>query len=326
MLKIILKTINRYNMFRTGDCVVVAVSGGPDSVVLLHILKRLEPVFSLKLCVAHLDHNLRKNSSKDREFVKRMAEGLGFRFFSKTIEWRGRKPKGSVEEALRLLRYDFLISIAKKEKADSIALGHTMDDQAETVLMRILRGSGLYGLSSILAVRQERGITLVRPLIGIPRKDVLKFLSEENIRYVTDESNSDEKFFRNKIRKNLLPLLERSYNANIKELLSNIALTVGADYDLLAKQARAFIDKDLKIKNGVFCLARVPLACLDVSLRRIVYRDMIASIHGNLRRISYKHIEELEELVFSKPVSAQVHLPFGVVVLKTEKSINFLKR
>lgn len=254
-----------------------------------------------------------------------MAERLGFSF-SKTIEWRGRRPKGSVEEALRLLRYDFLISIAKKEKADSIALGHTMDDQAETVLMRILRGSGLYGLSSILAVRQERGIALVRPLIGIPRKDVMRFLSEENIRYVTDESNFDEKFFRNKIRKNLLPLLERSYNANIKELLSNIALTVGADYDLLAKQARAFIDKDLKTRNGVFCLARVPLACLDVSLRRIVYRDMIASVHGNLRRISYKHIEELEELVFSKPVSAQVHLPFGVVVLKTEKSINFLKR
>ena len=158
MIKTIKKTIRHYALFEPQDIVIVAVSGGPDSVALLHILKELEFEFCLELGVAHLDHGLRRGSSGDLVFVKNLAQKLNLPFFSRRLDWRKIKKQGSLEDQLKNLRYDFLFDTCKKFQAKKMVLGHTRDDQAETVLMRVLQGTGLRGLRGgwVLAVRQRR--------------------------------------------------------------------------------------------------------------------------------------------------------------------------
>lgn len=308
-------------MFEPGERVVVAVSGGPDSMLLLHLLVDLRISLGLKLCVAHLDHHLRKDSAGDSDFVRGVARSLGLAFYGRLLNWRKIKKEGSLEDLLRKQRYDFLFEICKKFHAKKIALGHTRDDQAETVLMRILRGSGLYGLSAILPKRSQSGLEIVRPLIEVSRKEIMAYLKTKHISYRMDSTNLEDVFMRNKIRNQLLPLLERNYNPKIKEVLSSLALTVGADYDFLGNQARGFLKRYLKTgKRG----ASIPLKAfkaIELALRRLVLRLAIESFHGSLRRISFKHWEEIEDLVFSRPVGSQVHLPCDIVLEKKKGSL-----
>ncbi|HQP91279.1 MAG TPA: tRNA lysidine(34) synthetase TilS [Candidatus Omnitrophota bacterium] len=325
MLGQVLKTIKKYKMCEPGERVLLAVSGGPDSIALLDLFKRLQPSLSLSIFVAHLDHNLRKNSSRDRRFVECFCKQLGLPFFSKVLDWKGSLPDDSIEDKLRRKRYEFLFSTAKKLNIKKIVLGHTLDDQAETVLMRVLRGSGLYGLSAILPVRIEGGFVIIRPLIESKRSQIMCYLSSRKIKYVIDETNKNEKFFRNKIRLSLIPLLEKGYNPNVKEVLSDIALTVGADYEFLSKQADKFIEENIKKQKNGFLIKVDSFLKLDVSLRRIVYRKLILALHGNMRKISYSHIEDLEDLVSERPLNSELFLPHGIVVTRSKKGVFFKK-
>ena len=326
MLERVLKTIKKYQMFEPLERVVVAVSGGPDSIALLHVLNKTNPRLCLKLCVAHLDHGLRKDSAKDFAFVKKFAQSLKIPFYGRILDRRKIKTKGSLEDCLRKFRYGFLFDVCKKFHAKKIVLGHTKDDQAETVLMRILRGSGLYGLSAILPKRSSGSFEIVRPLIEVSRHEIMKYLKENEIPYRIDTTNLKNIFMRNKIRNNLLPLLEKEYNPNIKEVLSNLALTVGADYNYLQKQADIFLRKNLTCGKRRCSIHLDALKRLDICLRRLVLRTAIESLRGDLRRITFKHWEEMEDLLFSMPIGAQVHLPFDITLSKTKNSINIFKR
>lgn len=234
-------TIKHYNLITKGDKILIGVSGGPDSVCLLYILNLLKKDFGISLHIAHLNHLLRgKESDKDSEFVLELAHSLGIPSTLKAVNVRKQAEKDSLEEAARTERLHFLFETAQKIKADKIALGHNKDDQSETILMRLLRGSGMLGLSGILPKRKIDRWTVIRPLIETERKAIESFLNSNKIPSRKDSSNLKIIYFRNRIRHKLLPLLAQ-YNPNIKEILSNTAQNLALDYDyLLSRSTKAY--------------------------------------------------------------------------------------
>ncbi len=319
-VKKILETIKKYDLVKPGESVLVAVSGGPDSIALLYSLYSLRKALGLKLHVAHLDHGLRKNSGKDREFVERQAFRLGLPSTTAGIEAGVLGQKGSLEERARSCRLEFLLRTAKKIKAGTIALGHNRDDQAETVLMRLFRGSGLNGLSAISVKRKIKGFIFIRPLLEVSRNEIAAYLGQARLRYCIDSSNAEDIYTRNRIRNKLLPLLEKQYNRNIRDVLAVTAETAGQDYDFLNLHAeRAF-----KKMGGVIKLER--FAVLHPALQRLIFRLAIAGVQGNTRRITFQHIRELEDLVLNRPTGSIVDLPQGVSAVKKKTSLVFYMR
>lgn len=220
------KIIERYNMFSPGDRVLVGVSGGPDSVCLLHILNRCRKEMALSLHVVHINHGIRKRESKREEkFVSHLAGRMGLPITVKSLDVPSyaRRKKLTVEEAARNMRYSALEQLAGKLNAKKIALGHTASDQVETVLMHLLRGSGPQGLSGIPPVRKLGSSLIVRPLIEVNREEILSYLKKNNLTFCLDSSNRKTEYFRNKIRLKLLPLLRKNYNKNIDGALLRLS-------------------------------------------------------------------------------------------------------
>jgi len=313
-------TINRYRLITKRDKILAGISGGPDSVALLYILNSLRKELKISLHIAHLDHMLRKDSYQDREFVEGLAKRLKIPITCGQINVKELAKKGSLEEIARNARLGFLFRVAKEIKADKIALGHNLDDQAETVLMRILRGTGLYGLAGILPKREIAGFKIIRPLIEVKRRDIESFLKRKRIKPRIDLSNLEDIYFRNKIRNKLLPLLEKDYNRNIKEVLSNMAEGAGYDYDYLHRQAN-FKRKGLGSK-----ISFKKLLLLHPAIQRLILRLTIAQVKGDTRRITFQHMKELEDLILNRPVNSVVDLPKGVSAVKRKNTLSFFRR
>ncbi|TET40162.1 MAG: tRNA lysidine(34) synthetase TilS [Elusimicrobia bacterium] len=220
------KIIERYNMFSPGDKVLVGVSGGPDSVCLLHILNRCRKEMALSLHIVHINHGIRKRESKREEkFVSHLAGRMGLPITVKSLDVPSyaRRKKLTVEEAARDMRYSAFEQLAGKLNAKKIALGHTASDQVETVLMHLLRGSGPQGLSGIPPVRKLGSSLIVRPLIEVNREEILNYLKKNKLTFCLDSSNRKTEYFRNKVRLKLLPLLRKNYNKNIDGALLRLS-------------------------------------------------------------------------------------------------------
>ncbi len=313
-------TIKKNKLFSYKDKVLVAVSGGADSVCLLHMLKGLQKEFGLKLYAAHLDHMLRAESGKDALFVKGLCARLGITLSLSKIDVKKKKGRLCIEEAARNFRQDFLVRTARKIKADKVALAHNLDDQAETVLMRILRGTGLYGLCGISFKRDIRGVNFIRPLMSISRAKIENYLKREKISFCLDKTNREDVYLRNRIRHELLPLLEKRYNRNIREALFNLAQCAGADYDYLTAEAKeALCGQKTRLKLA-------SLTRLHPSVMRLKIRGAISALQGDTRRISFKHVSELEDLIFNRPEGSIVDLPKGVSAAKKKNALLFYLR
>ncbi len=313
-------TIERYGLIAKGDLVLVGVSGGPDSVCLLYLLKALSRPLGFSLQIAHLDHMLRKDSSKDAQFVKSLAVELGIPATLGRIDVKKSAVRGSLEEIARNKRLEFLIRAAKGVGAKKIALAHNLEDQAETVLMRILRGTGLYGLAGILPKRNLYGFEVIRPLIRVQRREIENFLKRKKLKARLDETNKNEIFFRNKIRNKLIPLFEKEYNPNIKYALSNMAETVALDYDYLNQLAL----RRIRGTRGIIKISA--FLRLHPALQRLILRLNISRLQGSTRRLSFTHIKEIEDLIFNRPLNSIVDLPKGISVAKKAKSVIFYRR
>ncbi len=301
MLERVRKTITRYNMLPRGSRVAVAVSGGPDSVCLLHVLRELAPAFDVSLSVAHLNHRLRgAESDEDERFVAEMAAGLGLPFHcaSADISSAG----DNLEQAGRRARRAFFAEL----KAGRVALGHTRDDQAETVLFRLLRGSGLRGLAGIYPVTDDG---YIRPLIDITRSEVIEYLRGHGIPWREDSSNVDPRFARNRIRSSLLPQLAREWNPQVGESLAQLA-SLAHDEE---RWWRSYID-DLSAgilvarAGGIEVQASV-LAALPPAVGRRLIRQAIAQVRGDLRQLEYDHIERVLELAGRDQGDGRLRLP-----------------
>jgi tRNA(Ile)-lysidine synthase len=314
------ETIRKHNLIQKNDRIVVGVSGGPDSVTLLYVLNSLKKELRLTLHVAHLDHMFRPDSDKDRRFVEALAAKLKLPVTVARINIKEIAKKGSLEEIARNARLGFLFGVAKSTKSDKVALGHNLDDQAETVLMRIIRGSGLYGLAGILPKREIAGYQVIRPLIETHRREINAFLKRKRITARSDPSNAEEIYFRNRIRNKLLPLLEKKYNKNITEVLSNLAESAGYDYDYLyraAQKAAGITGVRLKLNK---------LFVLHPAIRRLTYRLSISRVKGDLRRITFQHIREIDDLIFHRPTNSIVDLPKGISAAKKRNTLVFYRR
>ncbi|MBM3255190.1 MAG: tRNA lysidine(34) synthetase TilS [Candidatus Omnitrophica bacterium] len=314
------EAIKRYGLINPKDKIIVGVSGGPDSVALLYLLNSLRQDLKISLHIAHLDHMLRKDSPKDRKFVEGLAKKLKIPITSAAINVAALIKRGSPEEIARNVRLGFLFRVARQNKARKIALAHNFDDQAETVLMRILRGAGLYGLSGILPKKDISGFMIIRPLIETRRSDIEAFLKRKRIKPRIDKTNLQNVYFRNKLRNCLLPLLEKRYNKNIKEVLGNMASSIALDYDYLQKSADALMRRmgsriDLK-----------KFIKLHPAMQRLILRLQIAYLKGDTRRLNFQHIKEIEALISNRPRGSIVDLPRNISVIKKKNSLLIYRR
>ena len=314
-------TVARFGMFERGERVVVGVSGGPDSVALLRALQEMNARLCLDMTVAHLDHHIRASSSTDRLFVRDLCRREGLPFFARTLKVT--LPPKRAEEALRRKRYAFFAEACRRTKSRKLALAHTRDDQAETVLMRLVRGTGLYGLSGILPVLSREGYTVVRPLIEVDRCDLLDFLKCRGQSWRTDPTNRDTRYLRNRVRHELLPYLERSFNPSVRDALAGLAQTIGADYVHLERCGRALLSRAAKKKGRSVRVAVKPLIKADDGLRRTALRLVVRDLCGHLRRLTWRHWQEVEDLLLTRPSGSEVHLPLGLRVRKEAGGLVF---
>ncbi|MCX5669007.1 MAG: tRNA lysidine(34) synthetase TilS [Candidatus Omnitrophica bacterium] len=316
----ILETIKKHNLIQKKDKILVGVSGGPDSLALLLKLFSLKSKLGLTLHIVHLDHGLRKDSSLDALFVKRWCQKLSLPVTIKQLAYQQVKPKGSLEEFYREERIKFFIQTAKTVKANKIALGHNLDDQAETVLMRLLRGTGLLGLAGISMMRKIRGMIFIRPLLETSRYEIDRYLKRRQIKPCIDSTNRQDLFFRNKIRHNLIPLLKSKYNQNIVEVLANLAESVAYDYEFLDQVAQR------SAKGNLTHLKIKKILKLHPAILRLKIRQSIGYIQKNTRRIGFVHVKEIEDLLNHRPKGSIVDLPKGISVQKTRNCLRFYKR
>ncbi len=302
-------------MVSPSETIVIGVSGGADSLGLLYILNELEE-YDLKLIVSHLNHGIRgKEAKKDAEFVEQAAEKLKLPFELQEADAPGLKKRSglSLEEAGRELRYKFFKEVLHKYSAQKVATGHTLNDQAETMLMRLVKGSGPLGLSGIPPVSERH---IIRPLIETPKSEIEDYLKSKGISWIEDSTNKSKLILRNRIRHELIPELEK-YNPKIKETLSRTANIFRVEVDFIESRAQNWVDYVFKPRDEGELLGILSrYKTIPEVLRLAALRIVIKKTKGNLRKISFNHISSIDELLFSENTSGEISLPDDLVVAK----------
>ncbi len=308
------ETIRRFGLLDKGDKVLVACSGGADSVALTAALLELRNEYALRLALAHFNHRLRPNAAADERFVIDLARlhGLPLYLRREDIRAHARTSRKNLEEAGRERRYAFLREAADRIRADRIATGHTLSDQAETVLMRILRGSGPSGLAGIAPCLDGR---IIRPLIEVERGEIEAFLRKRKLSYRRDETNRDLRYLRNRVRLRLIPYLQKNFEPRVVRQLGRLAEICREDEDAWEKMTHSRLSRTLIQDNkGLFLDAR-KLSALPPALGRRGIRTYFRKIKGDLRGLSFRDVEAVRLLAEGK----EAVLPGGLI-LRREKS------
>lgn len=253
----VIKFITSHSLIKPGEKILVALSGGPDSVFLLYFLKKYQKKFRVELGAFHLNHSLRKSADKEQKFCGELCEKLSIPFYSEKVDVKSfaKKNKISVEEAGRILRYKFLIESAQKNKFNLIATAHNADDNAETVLLNLVKGTGIKGIAGI-PVRREN---IIRPVLCLRKKEIVTYLEKSKIKFVTDKSNLSLKYERNFLRLKVIPIIEKKLNPQFVNsvLTTSVNLQNFNKYleKLIVKLERKYIEEnnnDIRIKNILF--------------------------------------------------------------------------
>jgi tRNA(Ile)-lysidine synthase len=313
MLARVKKTLKKYNMLTQGEKVVLGVSGGADSIALLHALNELTD-YGLELIVAHLNHGIRgEEARRDADFVKETAKSLGLTYVYGEVDTpRYKEESGlSLEDAARTLRYKFFDQVLDKHYATKLATAHTLDDQAETVLMRLLRGSGSKGLSGIPPV--SNGI--IRPLIDTSRKEIEEYLRSKGVKWVEDPTNESMEFLRNRVRHDLLVELE-SYNPQIKETLSRTADILRAEDEFITREALKHFDDIFSPNKSELIGDLKHYRNIEKPIRFSLLRLAIEKHNTSLKNISSTHVVSADDFLLSDAASGEVELPQGTVMVK----------
>lgn len=319
----VVRTVRQQQLFRPGDTLIVALSGGADSTALLDLLVRLFS-YNLHLIAAHLNHSLRGvESDADEEFCRTLATGYGIPFETRRVDVKAlANAEGlNLEDAGRRTRIEFFDELCGKYGAAAVTLAHHADDQAETVLMRLLRGSGMTGLTG-MALRNARGY--VRPLLDITRAEIEQYLRERGLNWREDASNSDTTFLRSRVRRLLLPILEE-YNPAIRASLAATASLLADEDALLGELTEQAFNESCRIEDcKIVCSVR-QLQLLNLPLRRRALRQAFKQLTGTLEGVGLSHINALCDLLDTKRQNSRLSLPQLVTVVKEYDRISFRK-
>ena len=295
----ILKTIKKYNMIENGEKVVLAVSGGPDSICMLDILNDIKNDETIdvdfEIVVAHVNHMIRKEAEEDEKYVKKYCEEKQIEFYSKSIDVQkmANNNKIGVEEAGRKARYNFFDEILEKTDAQKIAIAHNKNDKVETVLMHILRGSGISGLKGIEAKRGK----YIRPLIECERNEIEEYCTEKNLQPRIDKTNFENEYTRNKVRNLLIPYIQKEFNPNLIKTIDRLSNLVAEEENYMDKQVENLYKKLLiseKEKEIQLDLKTFNIQEKVIKSRTILYT--ITRLFGNSKGVEKIHIEDIIKL------------------------------
>lgn len=322
--KEILHNIRREGLISPGDIVVVGVSGGADSICLLHLLARLSQELDCRLVAAHVDHGLRpREAEAEIALVAKQVGGLGLELVSCQVDVRQRAVESgiSLEHAAREMRYEFFRQMALEAGAGRIAVAHHADDQAEEVLLRLIRGTARAGLSGMRMLRDN---SIIRPLLNIPKERLLDYLNKKNIAWCEDSSNSDPAFLRNRIRHEALPFL-RNFNPAVAENLRQTASVLQAEDDLLhhlVVEAWSGMVVEGQSDDDVphITLELAPFLACHLALRRRIVEMVFIKMAG---RPSFRKISQVMAVAAESSKGARLHFNRGLRLQKTQNALIF---
>ena len=314
MIRKVKESIKKYHMLEPGDSVVVAVSGGPDSIALLKVLETISDEYELTLITAHLNHGLRVEADREAQFVRDVSKEMGIKFECKAVDINLlRKGTGkSIEDISRDVRYHFLNDVAKRHHAHKIALGHHLNDQVETVLINFLRGSGSGGLKGMLPARDS---LYIRPLLQVNKTEILSYLEFHKIQFVRDMSNTEDIYLRNRIRHLLIPELKTKYNPKLEESLCIMAEIMRMEDDYM----KTITDKILSEwgaepdSNDEVMIRISKLRIYHEAIQRRIIKNILRRSTPNSKGIGYTHIKAVQDLAYSNYPSGHLNLPYNIV-------------
>jgi tRNA(Ile)-lysidine synthase len=334
MIEHVHKYVRQEQLLKPGDRVAVAVSGGADSVALLRVLLDLRQDLGVVLSVAHFHHGIRgAEADADQAFVHELAERLGLQLHigSADVPAYALTHKLSLEAAARELRHQWFAQLAHENLVDKIATGHTIDDQAETVLMRILRGAGSRGLAAIFPVQQQRH--LIRPLLRLSRREVEAYLLSQGQSWREDSSNRDLSHTRNRIRHRLLPILERDFNPGVRHALADLAEVARGEAEYWDAEVQLLITRLVRpgkpSRSGrtasgeasrTLALDLGNFRSLPVALQRQLLHEIARRLGIGLE---FKHVQQLTELAKDKSAAQRLQLPGGQQAVRTFRELQF---
>lgn len=290
------KIINTNKLICSGDVVILGVSGGADSVAMLRALHNLSSDIGCKVVVAHLNHGIRVTAADDAQFVKALCEELILPFYMETVDVtaRAKKDSLSVEMAAREERYEFFTRAAARFDTNLLATAHTADDQAETVLLKLIRGAGIDGLSGIALNSERNGLRIIRPLLNVNRSAIENYLRTLKQEWRDDLSNNDTVYLRNKVRHELLPWIKNNLNSAIKETLCRTA-NILYEENCWLNELTAKIADDVLAANNTLLLDK--LAGMPVAARRRVIRHWLDLSGVDISLIDYKIVNQIDDLL-----------------------------
>ena len=293
----VLKTIKKYNLIENGDKLVLAVSGGPDSMAMLNILKEIkkEGIIDFSFCVAHINHMIRKEAKEDEEYVRKYCEQNKIDFYSKSIDVikLANNNKVGTEEEGRIVRYKFFDEVLEKTSSNKIGIAHNKNDKVETIIMNMMRGSGITGLKGIEAKRGK----YIRPLIECERFEIENYCEEEKLNPRIDKTNFENTYTRNKIRNIVIPYIKKEFNPNIIETLNRLSELVTDEENYVEKQVESTYKKLLIEENKKEIILNLKLFNNEekvIKSRVILYT--ITKLFGTSKGIEKVHIEDIIKL------------------------------
>lgn len=316
LLRKVRATIEKYGMLDKGDLVIVAVSGGPDSIALLHVLNSLRHLYGIDLHAAHFEHGIRgKESIEDMEFVKAFCEdlGVGLTIGSKDVPTYAKSEGLSLEHASRKLRYEFLESVMAQKSAKRIATGHTANDQAETILLNLLRGAGFVGLGGIRVALEGK---IIRPLIEVKREEIEEYLSQKGLNFRVDKTNLETHYERNRIRHILIPFLEKEFNPAIVDLLTRTATTFAMLNDYLQDQVENLMAICRKEDDARTVIDLERFQTFPRFVRMLAIYRVIRSYEDDEQVAKFDTVSAVVNVAERSKSGSRVEIGSGIVALK----------
>ena len=323
-----LKFIQQEKLIKKGDGIVVGLSGGPDSVCLLYLLISIREKIGINIAAAHLNHMLRgKAADEDEEFAKRLCEKLNIEFFSKKVDINKYSKEHSLssEAAGRKVRYEFFNDVMKKLNYNKIATAHNANDQAETVLMRMMRGAGLEGLCGIPVNRENK---YIRPILFLKREEIENYCKEKGVKPRIDATNLERIYSRNKVRLDILPYMKENFNQDVIEAINRMSILLQEDNKFIDKEVNKIFNDKCKIFNKSVTINKEVFLLEEAVIKRVI-RKSIEYVSGNKYDVELKHIEDVEKIQ-KHGTGKRINLPnnliainvYGDIKIKYEQEVN----